>query len=661
VVAVAVALYLLPVLALFVARARRDRPLWEIAVDLPLAVAADMMLLLLVSRVTALENAAFVTRVIELAAAAGWILRRRRRGDGLAWPSLLGGRAIGAALASAAAFTLISVAISRSYQVWDRFWHISLVSTIRTQTLPFANVYDPSRPLSYHYSGDAMAAALQALSGLSLHSSHALSLTHDLMFAIAGAAVGLLLVDWGVRGWSVAAAGAVTWVLAGPPSLLRDDEKQWAGYNFVHYLTLSYRPHVSVAGLFVVGIVGSLAARVGVAERRPDADRWLSTAVPLAVITSALSVTDEASCAVLGLTIGVGWLVWPELLGPSRKHGMAVLASLAVGLVLANLLFAGLLAPGAERPGMNLVAWRSPGFANPTLPFTTPGGSAHFFRDVAALLTFAAAFALAALRARKRPAAAVAAMALTLVGIAVFALGKLNIPPKPVEAHRFVTAGMLACPLLALFALSPHGLRDRSRAGLVEVLFGLAIVLPAASTFAWLWSPGKTAFQTQASFAPTEDFFRTSCSRELGVAFGESPRPTYASKSVLFVYSGCHPTFLAGKSGGHKIRTSAPLHAFDALAEMRRTMRGRGDESIDAICPANAGNDAICRAAIDAGPCAKVGKTRGGIEIVRCTLTAAQQDELLARQPRRDAKGPPPASKAEPADGDDGPDAETKP
>jgi hypothetical protein len=628
-------LYLIPVVALFVARARRDQPLWHVALGIPLAVAADMMLLLLVSRIVPLEISAFVTKGVAVAAAAGWLVLRRRRGDTFAFPRELGIRAVLAALSSATVLGLVSMTISRKYQVWDRFWHISLVSTIRTQKLPFANVYDPSRPLSYHYSGDALAAALQSLSGLTMHSSHALSLTHDLMFSLSGATLGLLLVSWGARGWSTAAAGSIAWVLAGPTALLRDDDKQWIGYNFVNYVTLSFRPHVSVAGLFILGFFGALTAPFFDRESKP---RWPETAVPLLVFTAALSVTDESSCAVLCAALGVAWLVWSELLGPSRRHGVALLAALAASIVVANLLFAGLLAPGADRPSMSLVPWRSPGFAAPTLPFTSPNGAKYFFQDTAALLAFGAAFVIGALRARSRPAAAMAAFGTVTVAIAVFALGRLHIPPKPVEAHRFVTAAMLATPLVALFWL----LRERERSGLaspfVATLLGVSLVLPAASTFAWFRSPGKTTFQNQASFAPGEDFFLTDCAKELGVDYGLAPRPAYISKSVFFVYAGCRPSFLAGRSGGHKIKTSAPLHGFDALADLGKSVLAPG-AAVDAVCPAGGGNDPICDAAIRHGECEKIGKTRGGFEIVRCTLTSEDQRALLASRPRKGKPG----------------------
>ncbi len=632
---VAVLLYLLPVVALSVARARRDRSLWQIAVDIPLAVALDMMLLLALSRIVTLEVAAYVSKGVAVAGAGAWVVRRVRHGDAPAWPRELGLSAVVAAVASASALALVSITISRRFQIWDRFWHISLVPTIRTQTLPFANVYDPTGPLAYHYSGDALAASLQSLSGLTLHSSHALSLTHDLMFALSGATLGLLFAAWGARGWVLPPVAALAWVLTGPAALLRDDDKQWTGYNFVNYVTLSFRPHVSVAGLLIVGLVGAMASRL---HTRDDQPRWREVGALLLAFTAALSVTDESSCAVLCVALGVAWFVKPDLLGPTRARGAFVLAALALSIIAANLLFAGLLAPGAQRPSMTLTAWRSPGFAAPTLPFSSPDGAKYFFQDVAALVLFGVAAVVGALYARTRAALAFATFTVVTIGIAIFALGRLHIPPKPVEAHRFVTAAMLVTPLFAVAWLvgRNHGER-RPRSPAVAVLLVLGLVVPAASSFAWLRDPGKTPFQTQASFAPNEDFFETDCAEELGATYGMKPSPVYVQKPVFFTYVGCRPTFLAGKSGGHKIKTSAPLQGIDALASMRATMLSK-DATIDAICVQGGPRDAVCDVALR-GDCAAIGTTRGGLAVVRCPLTAADQAALLER--RGQAKAPP--------------------
>ena len=621
----AVLSYLIPVAALLIARARADRPLWQVALDVPTAVAADLLLVLLLARAVPLELAALSSRPLEIMAAAGWLLRRRARRDSWAWPRALGPRAGLASLAASAACAAVSLSVSRSYHIWDRFWHISLVPAIRAQQLPFANVYEPTRPLSYHYTGDGLAAMLQTFSLGSIHSSHALSLAHDLMFGLSGASLGLLLMAWGARGISTATLGALSWVLAGPPSLLRDDDKQWAGYNFVHYLTLSFRPHASVAGLLLIGIVAALLGRSqggGAEEARDDT----GTAIPLVLLCGAMSITDEASTAVVGLALGAAWLAWPTILASSWKRGLLLLLGLLAAVLLANLVYSGLLSPGADRPETRLVPWRSPGFANPTLPFSSPNGAKYFLLDVAALLLFAIAALWAALRARRRQVLAVAAFVVVAVAVGVVGLGRLDIPPKAVEAHRFVTAPMLACPLVAMYWLLQRKERRRPvQSPFVLALLVLALTLPAVTTLAWLRSPGGTPFPKLSSFSTKEDLFATDCRTEVGARLGDRAEPTYVSQTVFYLYAGCRPTFLAGRSGGHKIKTSRPLHGLAALADLSRMVAP--DADLPAICPATGGGDPICSRA-RLGGCDRLGSSRLGTEIVRCHLSPEDRQAL---------------------------------
>src|SRR6185369_5089092 len=98
----------------------------------------------------------------------------------------------------------------------------------------------------------------------------------------------------------------------------------------------------------------------------------------------------------LGLTVGAGWLIWPEILSPSRKRGFAVLVGLLLSIFVANFVCAGLLAPGSASPPVRLVPWRAPGFPTDPLPFSGPNGVKMFLVDVVGLLIFALAAVLAA-------------------------------------------------------------------------------------------------------------------------------------------------------------------------------------------------------------------------------------------------------------------------
>src|SRR5438046_1094859 len=106
-------LYLAPVLAFLYVRARRDRELWEVALDIPLAVAIDLLGVLLLTRFLPLAAATLVSRPLWLAAAGAWLVHRRRRGDAPAWPHALGLRDLAMIALAAALAVLVSLTLSR--------------------------------------------------------------------------------------------------------------------------------------------------------------------------------------------------------------------------------------------------------------------------------------------------------------------------------------------------------------------------------------------------------------------------------------------------------------------------------------------------------------------------------------------------------------------
>ena len=658
-VLLAVVLYLLPVACWLVASFERERPLWRVALDIPTAVGADVLVVLLFARVVPLETAAFASRPLAFAVAAFAVWRKQRSGR-FGRPRVLGLLPAWIALFAAAVAVALSLYFSRRYHIWDRFWHVSLVSSLRGQRLPFSNVYEPGHPLAYHYSGDAIAAMLQSFSLGSLHASHALSLAHDIVYGLTGATLGLFFAGWGARGALTATLSSLALFLAGPSALLRADGQQFAGYNFVNFYTLSFRPHVPVAGLLLVGFVGALLVRL----REPrETVPTAHTAVPLTVVTASLAISDEASVGLLGLALGAAWLVYPDAVAPKRLRGLLVLLGLLAAVVIASSLYAGFLSPGAPRPVTKLVDWRSPGFANPVIPFAHPGGLAYFLGDVFALLVFAVAGAWAAVRAFSREVAASAVFVGVLVLAGLLGLARLDIAPRPVEAHRFITAAMLAGPLVGIFWWRWR--RERRLPGHSPVVRGLvavAVALPALSTVAFMRSPGKTSFVTPASFNTKEDFYETDCRTELGGGLGLRPEPLYISRQVFFVYTGCRPAFMPGSTRGrHEIKTSWPLFAKEALTELDRDMVAEGGD-LGAIC-ARPSNDSICRRAQADGPCTPVGKTSHAMQIERCTLTAKMRTSLLGqaqspkpRTPRAPAEPPPPTADSDESPAGDAPD-----
>ena len=179
--AIAVALFLLPVFVMQLARSRHDRKIWEIALDVPFAVALDLLGVLLLARAMPLERAVLVSRPLWIVGGMVYVAYRLRSGTGPTWPRAIGGRELLLAAVATAVAVYLSTELFRSCLNADRHWHIPLVTSLRGQRIPFANVYEPKSILGYHYTGDVLAAMLQTLSFGIIHSSHALSLASHLL------------------------------------------------------------------------------------------------------------------------------------------------------------------------------------------------------------------------------------------------------------------------------------------------------------------------------------------------------------------------------------------------------------------------------------------------------------------------------------------------
>ncbi len=432
--ALAVLLYLLPVVVLAVARTDRERPLWAFALDIPLAVALDLLGNLAVSFLLPLETAALVTRALWLAGGLA-VVRRRRSQASFGWPAALGGRALAAVATSAAAATGLSLLLSRPYAIWDRYWHFPLVSSIAAQRLPFHNVFQPETVLRYHFSGDVLASELVAFSGRVLHGSLALSLGHDVVFGLLGASLALLCLSSGHRGAVAIALGACGVLLCGPIWFLRAGlGKRYEGYSYLNYFEMSYRPHIALEGLFLLAVTGAVVVRLR-SPRGSVAAR--QTAPALVGCLMVLAITDEASALLLGLSVAGAWLVCPDAVCPRRLPGLGLLALAAVGMLAVNVAFSASLSPGGPASGMAWVAARAPGFYNEgPRPLATPEGRRALLFDVAGFVTACAGLGLAWLRRVTRSGLALLAFAGVLGGVSVLLLthidlqqGAARVPP----------------------------------------------------------------------------------------------------------------------------------------------------------------------------------------------------------------------------------------
>ncbi len=584
-----------PVFVVLAWQWRRQTTAGVLALVAPFALALDLLVVLSLCRFVRLEVAVLVTRGLWIGGAAVLVARRPRGSWGR--PDVLTLRNGGAVVAAFGLGALLSVYISRPYAIFDRGWHIPLVTSLRAQKIPFANVFDPAMVLHYHYSGDVYAAVAQTLSGGIITSSLALSIVHDLVFAETAASLVLLLIHLGVA--RVAAVVASFGVLAcGPVTvLLEGTNRPWSGYSILSLFQVSYRPHSVLAGLLFVGVFGALLVRIhGPHAKVPPVE----TVPALVASIGLLGVTDEASTALLGLMIGGAWLLEPDVLHPRREVGGAILAGLLVLLVVSQLAFAGSLAPGGQHHTTAFVRPRSPGFYNPVLGLDTPGGRWTLFADFLPVLVIWVAGVSLALSTSS------AKIRVTVVAFSVLAAASLllvtgiDVDGAPLESHRFATAVLFAAPLLGtVWASAAH-----AQNAVPKTLVYLAMGLAGASTLEWIVTVAPVMAKKPSAFHHPEDLHDVDC-RLVGESFGDRAELTYLDPSIWYLYAGCRPIFAPAVSDGQNwaLQTKGPLLGQPAFAEIERMT---SDREIQAVC-ARGSDDAICRKAEGQGRCEPAG------------------------------------------------------
>ncbi len=609
----ATAAYLLPVAIWTSLRAaRRGANEARFAVELAVVVAGDLLGVLLLARVFTLETATLISRV-------AWVV-----GGGLAgrrwWCS--GGRparldprqlrrlaelapVIGAAV-------LLSRRLSRPCAIWDREWHIPLVTALRGQRLPFMNVYDPAGGLFYHFAGDVQAAMLQTLSGGRLHASLALSLSHDIMFALIALNVVCFLRASGIRQTALAAVifGAI--VMIGPVTLLRDDiHKLDTGFALVNCLTLSFRPHVALAYLLELGflesVLGALVADDPFSDRRARLGN-------LAMLAAVLAITDESSLGMLGLGLGALWLANPNILAPSRRVGLLALLALSAAIVATVVILGGSIGPSAPHYHLALVAPRAPGYASPPVALATAAGRALMLQDLLPVLGVLAGLIAVAVRRRDRVTFGLAAFYATLAASSIFALTCLDFEGKAAESHRFATAVFIAAPLLAALAIAREARTSGGLAasGIASMVMYVTIGLGVASTVEWLESGVAVrqgaAVKSRFEGWGSDRFYEVDCRRETGTRLGESTTQTYVDTSGFYLWAGCHPVFAPAPPigpGEHKVKIGRPWFGSSAVAQLRQRLPLPG-ERLAVVCLTAIGGssrDPVCARAAALGPC----------------------------------------------------------
>lgn len=616
---------LLPVVFFVGLRSSRDRELWEIGLDIPFAVSLDLIFVLCLTLVMTLERATQVSRAVYVVAAVAVLVARRvRRRPLTSWPKALGARLMLGLAAATLVGLVLSMWMGRTYVIWDRMWHIPLTTALRGQRLPFKNVFNGAEVLHYHFSGDVQAAMLETLSSGVLHASLALTLAHDVWFALSGLTLGYFMAWWGYRRVPVFALGTAAMLLVGPFHIFREGVRTpQEGYSLNSWLSFSYRPHLSLSGLLMLGFFGAVVARVG---SRDDLG-WRKTAPALCAITAAMAITDETSLGILGLALGLVWLFAPRVIHQSRKVGVLVFLALAAALVLPNLVFSAGLAPGGEHHVMKLVPWRSPGYYRPPLPLTKAQGWLMLDLDLFGPFLIGAGCLLLLLTRRSRGRSLLLAYFMTLFAISVFAFTRVDVDKSPTECHRFVFALLVLGPVAALAVFSPRFPPVSpvpARAPYAATLMAVGIAASSAATIDWGFNFAPNWCSKHHDFG-TYNFYQTDCRVVVGDSQGARTRPTYFSKSLFFLSAGCIPAFTPGKIEGSAwkaLTIGVPLYGKEALVALRKALPS--GSSIPLVCPVVPDkSDPVCALAERSHACKPMGKVTRS-----CSLTAAQATAL---------------------------------
>lgn len=609
-----------PIGAFALVRLRKEREPWAIAADLATAAAIDLLGVLALALVVPLDQAAWIARA---AWAAALVAQWRRSRGAIALPSALGPRELVVVGVGALTGFASSLALSRPYSIWDRIWHIPLVSSLGAQRVPFKNVYDPRVALNYHFAGDVVAAVVQALSFGRVHAAFALSLTHDALFVVTGVAVALLLIAFGPRGNVPRVAMLVGTLFVGPVTFFRLGAKpSTGGYSLFNYLTLSFRPHVVVAGLGILGlwalIVGRLRARTAALPARRTAPQML-------VIAAALAITDEASIILLTVALGALWLVRPAVVAPRRLQGALVLAGLGAVFAATNALFGASFGRSAPHLATAFIAPRLPGYDRPSLALSTAAGLRMLLLDLFPVATALVVGGLARLARRGRGEGVLAFYVALVVGSLVL-FSTMEVIGSSIESHRVVTAALLLSPLVGATLLGAPRARARGPAvvlHLARLVLAIGTTLAVASTLAWLVKIAPHQAEVHAGFYSNVSFYEIDCRAATGPRERGSPAPFYAEQRAWYLWAGCHPGFAAAPTSHHwQLQMKTPRWGVDSLRALDQWL-SPGDP-LRAVCEPNSTTDPICRYAQTHGKC-----FRSGALVDVCALDAEDRRQLL--------------------------------
>jgi hypothetical protein len=611
-VVLSIFLYLLPAAVVFLARACVGREPHVAALDLATTVSLDLLSVVLLSKLVTLELATLGSRAAWLCAAGPVVYRRRV--ELRTWARSVRWRACLVPVCVVALLVMLSVHISTLCGIWDRYWHIPLTSSLRGQHAPFFNVYERAdRPLYYHYAGNVAGAMLQSLSFDHLHTSAALCRAHDVFFGLFGLVLTGVAPSFGARRLSLMLTVGLGMVLAGPVTLLSEGlTRPELGRATIPLFSLSFRPHVSLAFVLILGFVGALLIPL-LSDGRTSAR---STRPCLISCTALLVLSDETSLALLGLLFAVVWFLSPTALGESRREG-ALVGILLLGAILGTVLvFGGSFSPGSPRQHLLLVAPRVPGFMQTAVPLEGATGWWVFILEFWGVLLALLSGCICTVLTRRRAVAVLFIGYAALAALGIGALTVLEINGGGTECHRFATLPMLLAPLCTLFfATRPELASSFEQGALVKVPTALALTLPAFSSLEWVYGLGSSicARYGMAIYAETD------CRAQMGARFGQKPVIAYVEPSFWYEFAGCRPLNAPSPNtgGGNDVSVGWPEHGWGAVTKLQTW---QGDEPIVAYC-LRENPDTVCRQALaDANSCVAENE-----RVQRCRLKVPQR------------------------------------
>jgi hypothetical protein len=631
-VALAVFWSIAPIAIFILLRSRPGRQGWWFAVDIPAALAIDLVGSVLLSRLLFLDLAVWSMKGLWVVLGLALFALKWKRGWRPSWPSDLPRSAFAQALLSGLIVLGLSLTITRVCTIWDRQFHVPFVTSMRGQTSPMVTVYEPWKALHYHYGGNLLAASLQATSFGILHSSHALSLVHDICTFWLGVGTTLVLLRLGLKHTTLLILVSLAMIFAGPIYPLLGPNKLWyGGYSTTGYFSISLRPHMTVGMLGALPLLAVPLIRLTELESEVD---WLELLVPFVALVPLLLIVDEFAIGVLGLGLGALWIFYPRVLATTRRQGVYVLGGLAAAMLFGFLVMNGTVAPGAPDYKLEFVLPRTPGFYSEPRPLTSGWGIRYFLADLGPIIAVLVGGAWLLIRNRqpRHVGALILYVVVALVSILLFST--LAYAGSGRENHRFIIVLMFYCPLFAAAFLAPRPDSGLKYAGFPELAMTLVVFLGAASGLEWYGGPGNNDCKLGEV---SVDFYKTNCREEVGAGLVTEPTtPMYFDPAIQYLYIGCRPAYMVGpvqSLDGHDLKVGKAQPGIAALKEFANEPRFQpASENIRVVCARESSEDPA-NDALQIRVTLVVG--RGGLElrtptrVLHC-IPAEQETKIVA-------------------------------